>query len=258
MALADGQARAPAWREAASCYRAALEDLRQAQDPALWIRLQRRLGTAALTLDEQSRLRGHRSDRGGDRRAAGGTGRNRQARAIRRLGPPASRSRPRAVRARPPDRRDGRARGRLQQLSGARPASGRASARRELWADLHHGMGHRAQRHGRALQRIDRAGRGGLEFRHGPGAAPAASGALPVWARSTAEQGLAMVKLALRRRDMTRRQQALIADHGGAPGGAAGGSRRAGRPNCRRPSRAPARWSRRRARRRPAPRRSEV
>ncbi|KQU55032.1 hypothetical protein ASG72_05420 [Bosea sp. Leaf344] len=193
--------------EAASCFRLALEDLRQAQDPALWTRLQRHLGATLLKLDEQAATPDTdlvEEAVAALRAALGGT---------KQAGDPAAWARLHQDLGRALfslGRRTG-AMAEFEAAFNSYQAAATVWTREtapERWAGLHHGMGQvlsaMGERYGEsivleeAVASFDQA----LEQRQ-------RDRALPGWAESTAEQGLARVKLALRLRDAGGAQQAL-------------------------------------------------
>ena len=207
--------------EAASCFRLALEDLRQQQDPALWTRLQRHLGSAVLKLDEQSATQDTdlvEEAVAALRAALGGTTKSADPQAWARLHQDLGRALYSL----------GRRTGAMAELEAAFNSFQAAAtiwtreAAADRWAGLCHGMGlvlsAMGERYGETIVLEEAISSFQLALEQRP-----RERLLPAWAESTAEQGLARVKLALRQRDASGTQQALTQILGAVQAGQAAG-----------------------------------
>jgi tetratricopeptide (TPR) repeat protein len=193
--------------EAASCFRLALEDLRQAQEPALWTRLQRHLGSALLKLDEQSASQDTdliEEAIAALRAALAGTRTATDPQAWARLHQDLGRGLCSL----------GRRTGAMAELEAAFNSFQSAATiwTREVapdrWSGLAHGMGlvlsAMGERYGESIVLEEAISNFELALEQ-----RSRERGLPAWAESTAEQGLAKIKLALRQRDASGTQQAL-------------------------------------------------
>lgn len=194
--------------EAASCFRLALEDLRQAQEPALWTRLQRHLGKTLLTLDKQQSA-SQDTDLVEEaivalRAALGGTAKASDPQAWARL----HRDLGRALFSL------GRRTGAMAELEAAFNSYQSAASvwtrdgAPDRWAGLNHGMGMvlsaMGERYAEPIVLEEAVSNFGLALEQRP-----RERSLSTWAETTAEQGLAKAKLAVRQRDIGAAQQAL-------------------------------------------------